>query len=190
MLKISGWTPIECCRALIYRELKTRVSQVRFGVVGVFIEPLGVMAVFLLIFSIIRSSRGPLDLWLFLGTGIVFFTLFNDIAIRSSNGMIANEALFFYKPVKPIDTVIARTIVESGLYLIVFLVIIIGTFLFKQKAQLDDISLILSAYLALVLVSFGIGLILLVATFIYPSLMQFIPLAMRPLWFVLVYLFH
>ena len=139
---------------MIYRELKTRVSQVRFGVVGVFIEPLGVMAVFLLIFSVIRSSRGPLDLWLFLGTGIVFFTLFNDIAIRSSNGMIANEALFFYKPVKPIDTVIARTIVESGLYLIVFLVIIIGTFLFKQKAQLDDISLILSAYLALVLVSF------------------------------------
>ena len=40
--------------------------------------------------------------------------------------MSANEALFFYKPVKPIDTVIARTIVESGLYGIVFIVIILG----------------------------------------------------------------
>ena len=32
--------------ALIYRELKTRGSNVKFGVFGVFIQPLGVMAVF------------------------------------------------------------------------------------------------------------------------------------------------
>ena len=51
--------------ALVYRELKTRVSQVRFGVIGVFVEPIGVMAIFLGIFSIIRANRGPLDLILF-----------------------------------------------------------------------------------------------------------------------------
>ncbi len=183
--KFFGWnTQINVIKALVYRELKTRVSQVRFGVVGVFIEPLGVMAVFLLIFSILRANSGTLDTWLFLGTGIVFFTLFNDIAIRSSNGMLANEALFFYKPVKPIDTVIARSLVEAGLYAIVFLVIILGTFLFKQKIQLHDISQIVLSYLALVIVSFGIGLILLVSTFIYPSIIQLIPLMMRPLWLV------
>ncbi len=183
--KFLGWTTqINVIKALVYRELKTRVSQVRFGVVGVFVEPLGVMAVFLLIFSILRANTGPLDTWLFLGTGIVFFTLFNDIAIRSSNGMLANEALFFYKPVKPIDTVIARTVVEAGLYAIVFLVIILGTFLFKQKIQLYDISLMVSSYIALVIVSFGLGLILLVSTYIYPSIIQLIPLMMRPLWLV------
>lgn len=170
--------------ALIYRELKTRVSQVRFGVMGVFIEPLGVMSVFLVLFSILRANRGPLDVLLFLGTGIVLYTLFSDIAIRSANGMSANEALFFYKPVKPIDTVIARTIVESGLYAIVFIVIIFGTYLIRQRIVLADVSLLIMTYFALVIFSLGLGLFLLVATFIYPSINQFIPLALRPLWFI------
>ena len=173
--------------ALIYRELKTRISEVQFGVVGVFIEPLGVMSVFLIIFTIIRELRGIrgiLDVELFLVSGIVLFTLFNEIAIRSLNALQANEALFFYKPVKPIDTVIARTIVESGLYAIVFIVIILSTFLIRQEIYLIDISLLFSTYLALIIFSFGIGLFLLVATFIYPSILQIIPLAMRPLWFI------
>ena len=184
--KIEGWRiQFNVINSLVYRELKTRVSQVKGGVLGVFIEPLGVMSIFLIIFSILRANTlGPLDILIFLGSGIVLFTLFSAIAIRSSNGMSANEALFFYKPVKPIDTVIARTIVESGLYAFVFIVIILVTYLIRQKIFLDNISLLFSTYLALIIFSFGVGLFLMVATFIYPSLKQLIPLAMRPLWFI------
>lgn len=98
--------------------------------------------------------------------------------------MTANEALFFYKPVKPIDTVIARAIVEAGLYAIVFIVIILSTYLIRQEIIISDISLLFQAYIALVLFSFGVGLFLLIATFIYPSIIQLIPLAMRPIWFL------
>lgn len=184
--KIDGWRiQFNVINSLIYRELKTRVSQVKGGVLGVFIEPLGVMSIFLIIFSILRADTiGTLDIIIFLGSGIVLFTLFSDIAIRSSNSMSANEALFFYRPVKPIDTVIARTIVESGLYAIVFIVIILGTYLIRQEIFLNNISLLFSTYLALIIFSFGIGLFLMVATFIYPSLKQLIPLAIRPLWFI------
>ena len=170
--------------ALIYRELKTRISTVKGGILGVFIEPLGVMSVFLILFSLLRGNSRSIDILLFLGSGIVLFTLFNDIAIRSANAMIANEALFFYRPVKPIDTVIARTIVESGLYSFVFLVIILGTFLIREKWILDNFLLLIASYLGLVVFSFGVGLILMVATYVYPSLLQFIPLAMRPIWFI------
>jgi len=183
--KLQGWlTQINVVNALVYRELKTRVSQARFGVVGVFIEPLGVMAIFLFLFSIVRPKIGPLDNIIFLGIGIIFFTLFSDIAIRCSNGMKANEALFFYKPVKPIDTVIARTFVEAGLYGIVFLTITLGVYLLRQKIFLSDIFILVQSYLALIIFSFGVGLFLLVATFIYPFLVQIIPLFMRPLWFI------
>ena len=44
--------------ALVYRELKTRVSQVKFGILGVFFGPLGVMLIFLIIFSIFKGDRG------------------------------------------------------------------------------------------------------------------------------------
>ena len=47
-----------------------------------------------------------------------------DIALRSLKAMEANEALFFYRPVKPIDTVIARSLVEAGLYGVMLLVIL------------------------------------------------------------------
>ena len=48
---LDGWTiQRNVIKALVYRELKTRVSQVKFGVLGVFLEPLGVVAVLLCIF--------------------------------------------------------------------------------------------------------------------------------------------
>jgi len=170
--------------ALVYRELKTRVSEVRLGVLGVFIEPLGVMAVFLVIFSVLRGNKGPLDVALFLASGIVLFTLFNDLSVRSLNAMKANEALFFYRPVKPIDTVIARALVESGLYAIVFIVMIVGIFLIREQWMLEDIPLLAASYLGLCFTGFGLGLLFMVAGHRYSSLFQIVPLVMRPLWFI------
>jgi len=182
---LSGWAiQRNVISALVYRELKTRVSEVRFGVLGVFIEPLGVMAVFLAIFSILRGNKGPLDIALFLASGIVLFTLFNDIAIRSLNAMQANEALFFYRPVKPVDTVIARGLVESGLYGIVFVVITAGVFLIREQWMLADPPLLVLSFIGLAMTAFGLGLIVMVAGHRYSSLYQFVPLAMRPLWFI------
>ena len=148
--------------ALVYRELKTRISQVRFGIFGVFIEPLGVMIVFLLIFSFLRGDKGSYDIALFLTSGIVLYTLFNDIAIRSLNAISANEALFYYKPVKPIDTVIARSIVEFCLYLIVYLTLTCFIFIYRETVILDDIFLLLSTYISLTITGFGFGLIIMV----------------------------
>jgi capsular polysaccharide transport system permease protein len=182
---LAGWrVQRNVIEALVYRELKTRVSEVRFGVLGVFIEPLGVMAVFLGIFSVLRGNKGPLDIALFLASGIVLFTLFNDIAIRSLKAMSANEALFFYRPVKPVDTVISRTLVECGLYSLVYLVIIGAIFLVRERWMLNDPPLLMISFLGLATTGFGLGLLLMVAGHRYPSLNQLAPLAMRPLWFI------
>ena len=170
--------------ALIYRELKTRVSNVKFGVFGVFIQPLGVMAVFVLIIGALRrGSSYQMNLALFLLTGILLYTLFSDIAVRSLNAIKANQALFIYKPVKPIDTVIARSIVEAGLYSIVFLVISFGIFIFKEKFMLDNFPLLVFVFLLLSITASGFGLFFMVAGFRYPWLFQVVPLLLRPLWF-------
>ena len=89
---------INVLRALTYREFIGRASLVKFGYIGILIEPLGVMAIFLTIFTLIRRRGGNEDLGvlLFLICGIVIFTLFQAIAIRSMNSMDANSSLFFY----------------------------------------------------------------------------------------------
>ena len=184
---LSGWTiQRNVISALIYRELKTRVSQVKFGVLGVFLEPLGVLAIFLLIFVLIRGGRDAngLDLILFLSCGVVLYTMANDIALRSLNAMKANEALFFYRPVKPVDTVIARSLVEAGLYGVMFLVILFATFLFRERWILQDFALLVVSYVALVFTAFGLGLFLMVAGHRYAVVHQLVPWLTRPLWFL------
>jgi len=170
--------------ALVYRELKTRVSQVRFGVAGVFIEPLGTLTVFMVLFSVIRHNPAGIDSPLFLAPGAINFAVFTEIAIRALNAMNANESLFFYKPVKPVDTVISRTLVESGLYGIVYLVMLTGICLFKEETVIDNLPLLTTSYVALSLTAMGLGLIFMTAGHRYPSLLQFLPIAMRPLWFL------
>ncbi len=170
--------------ALIYRELKTRVSNVKFGVFGVFIEPLGVMAIFVLIIGFLRQKDIGMDITLFLLCGIIIFTLFSDIAIRSLNAIKANSALFVYRLVKPIDTVIARSLVETGLYAIVFIVIAGLIFLFKEKFIISNFPLLVISYLSLALTATGFGLFFMVSGFRYPWLFQIVPLLLRPLWFV------
>ena len=183
---LDGWTiQRNVINALVYRELKTRVSQVKFGVLGVFIEPLGVIAVFLLIFSFFRSRAAiGIDVVLFLACGVIFYTMFVNIAIRSLNSMQANEALFFYRPVKPADTVIARALVESGLYGSILLIIACFTCLLREQWLFYDFGLLVVTFVALALNAFGFGVFLMAAGHRYKALHQIVPLIMRPMWFV------
>ena len=171
--------------ALIYRELKTRVSNVKFGVFGVFIEPVGVLLIFILIIGgLRRNSNIPMSIALFLLSGITLYTLFSSIAIRALNAINANKALFIYRLVKPVDTVIARAIVETGLYSIVFLVISCAIFIFKAELILANFPLLVIVFISLSFCATGFGLFFMVAGFRYEWLSQVVPLLLRPLWFL------
>ena len=98
--------------------------------------------------------------------------------------MEANEALFFYRPVKPVDTVIARAIVEAGLYAVMFIVILFAVFLFKENLVLQNFPLLVISYLLLVFTAFGLGLFLMVAGHRYPLIKQLVPWLSRPMWFL------
>ena len=76
---------------------------------------------------------------------------------------------YFYKPVKPVDTVITRTLVESGLYGIVFYYF---WYLYLEEVIINDISMLFITYIAIIIFSFGVGLFLMVSTFIYPSIIN------------------
>jgi hypothetical protein len=108
--RLSGWqVQWRVVDALVYRELRTRVSDVKGGFLGVLMQPLGLIVIWLAFLAVLNIHRGgSLNVFLFLSSGIVLFTIFSQITSRSLVAMEANEALLFYKPVKPIDTVIAR----------------------------------------------------------------------------------
>lgn len=172
--------------ALIYRELRTRVSQVKFGFFGVLLQPIGAFILFLLIFGFIRQRGGggvePEFVPIFLMSGIIHYTLFTEIVIRSVNAMQANEALLFYRQIKPVDTVISRVYVECMLYGLVFIILLVGIFLLFEIFTLDNLPLIVGSYLTLTLTALGLGIFFMVAGYRYPLLKTIIIFIQRPLF--------
>lgn len=183
---LSGWQiQWRVVDALVYRELRTRVSEVRGGFLGVLLQPLGLLAIWLAFLSAINLHRGgSLNIILFLTSGIVLFSIFSHIANRSLTAMDANEALLFYRPVKPIDTVIARTLCETGLYTCCFFVILAGTWIYLDQVVIADLGLFLISLLMSAALGFSTGLIFMTAGHLVPAFNQVAVWIPRILWFL------
>jgi capsular polysaccharide transport system permease protein len=98
--------------------------------------------------------------------------------------MEANEALLFYRPVKPIDTVIARTLCETGLYTSCYFVILIATWTFLGEVMMADLGMFLFSLLLAAALGFSTGLIVMVASHVVPAFAQVAAWIPRILWFL------
>jgi capsular polysaccharide transport system permease protein len=183
--QLSGWRiQWRVVDALTYRELRTRVSNVRGGFLGVLMQPLGLIMIWTAFLTVLSAHRGgSMNVVLFLTSGIILYTTFSQIVSRSANGMEANEGLLFYRPVKPIDTVISRTLCELGLYTCCLIVLIVGTWLYLDQIVMNDIGLFFVTLLLAAMLGFSTGLLCLVASHNIPGFSQFYPWIPRALWF-------
>jgi capsular polysaccharide transport system permease protein len=177
---VQQWRVVD---ALLYRELRTRVGGVRFGFLGVIAEPVITVGVFLALFAFLRAGRGgTLDVVLFLACGITGIYVFTRIATRSINAMEANEALLFYRRVRPIDAVISRAIVEFCLMAICLVIFTLFRWLLLEHVVVSSPFDITLSLVLLGLLSFGFGLFAMVAGFRY-SAAKYVAMAItRPLF--------
>lgn len=182
---LSGWRiQLRVVNALTYRELRTRVSEVKGGLVGVLIQPLGLLAIWVALRAAINPSRGgSLNIVLFLASGILLFEIFSQIAKRSMNAMKANKALLFYKPVKPIDPVIARSICETGIYTLSLLLVMVGTWIYLDQIVMADFGLFVISLFLMAVLGFSIGLVFMTANFLVPAFAPVAAWLSRILWF-------
>ena len=184
--RLSGWqVQFRVVDALVYRELRTRVSSVKGGFLGVLLQPLGLIAIWMLFLTLLGSQRGgSLNVVLFLASGINLFTIFSQIANRSLTSMEANEALLFYKPVKPIDTIIARAITESSLYTCCLIIIMVGSWIYLDQIYMSNLGLFFITILLASTLGFSTGLLFMVAGHIVPNFAQIGTWIPRILWFL------
>jgi capsular polysaccharide transport system permease protein len=184
--RLNGWqVQWRVVDALVYRELRTRVSAVKGGFIGVLVQPLGLIAIWVIFLTAINAHRGgSLNVVLFLGSGIILFTIFSQIVNRSINAMEANEALLFYKPVKPIDTVIARTICETGLYTCCLLVTCGGTWIVLDQVYMSNLGLFFFTILLASSIGFSTGLSFMTIAHLVPGFKQAAVWIPRILWFL------
>jgi capsular polysaccharide transport system permease protein len=171
--------------ALFLRELKTRLGGRWMGVFWLLLEPVAHIAVMTTLFSLAHRATLPsIDYPVFLITGLIPFFLFRGLVTRLMEAIDANRGLFAYRQVKPIDTVIARALLEIALQSTVYLIALATLgwlgfdFLPARALELCGVSAVL------VLLGASLGLFFGVATNEVPQARAIVRISLLPLYFI------
>ncbi|MDR2635392.1 MAG: ABC transporter permease [Campylobacteraceae bacterium] len=172
--------------ALFLRELKTRFGQVRFGIFWTIAEPMVHIVVLLLVFVFIRSRMMPqVPFELFLITGLIPFFLFRHIVTGLMTSIDANKSLFAYTPVKPIDTYITRTILETVIYVVIFAIIIFGFYFWGGiDVRVSNPLGVLAVFVIIIWMGFSFGVLASILYNIFPITKMVVSILMLPLYFL------
>ena len=169
--------------ALFLRELKTRFGAYKFGYLWLLLEPMAHVIVLSLIFSYIRDrSLFGIDFPVFIVTGIVPFLMFKNIALRVMDGVESNRALFGYRQIKPMDTFIARTLLDAFLGVTVAALILLGMAWVGLDVPFRDPFALIFLMAMLVLMGLGLGMVLCVFTHYLPEAKTLVRIIFLPLY--------
>lgn len=171
--------------ALLLREIKTRFGAFRLGVVWALAEPLAHVVILSVIFGIRSPTTAQgVEFPVFLATGIIPFLLFREMVTRGMTAITSNQSLFSYRQVKPLDTLVARFILEIVIYSAVFLVFMAGAGWLGFDVSVGDPLTLLLVFLALGLFGLGLGALACVLNTALPDAAQVVPIILRPLYFI------
>lgn len=170
--------------ALVLREIQTRFGKHRIGYAWALVEP----ALHISVLYALRSLLGgvmpphtPLLLWLI--SGIIPFFMFRSIVSRVAASVRGNTDLLILPPVRVMDIIWARTLLELATYSAILLFFfglhaaIIGPLAIHDPLQLFA-CLLLVAWLGL-----GFGMLTITFTAVFPSTQPLVDGVLRILYF-------
>lgn len=163
-------------KALFLRELNTKISVGKLGLFWLFFEPFAQVTMFILIrVAIIGRGEGAnFDYAVFMASGFIAFNMFRHILNGSVGTFKANKALFSYKQVKPIDTILARTLVQVFITGIIVLMFVFIGFFFQYTIEPENLLMVVFGYLWLALFSFSVGLVVAIGNTFFVSIGKFV----------------
>lgn len=148
--------------AMFLREAIARTMTDRLGWFWMVAEPVFFTLIMVAIRSFIRGDAlivgAPFIPWMVVG--LMGFFLVREGMMRGLGAVKANQALFAYRQVRPVDPVLVRNALEGLLRSLVFLLFIFGGMLLKVEALAPDDALVaLAWWLSLWLLGLALGLI-------------------------------
>lgn len=168
-------------RALFLREAITRLSAGRAAWVWLLLEPAAHMALMAFIFATIRMrvvNGMHVIIWLLVGLLGIF--MFMRTATQSKNAVNSNKALFAYRQVKPVDSVITRAYLEAFITCLIAILMFAGVALMGILQLPNDPMLLMSAFFSLWLIGLGYGLVTSVIGDLVPEIDKILKFVMPP----------
>ncbi len=170
--------------ALYFREMLTRFGKYNLGVMWALFEPIVHVAVLSLIFFAASRNTYHFEYPIFVMTGILPWILFKNIISRSLNAVSSNAGLFFYKNVKPIDTILARAVLELNVHIYVTIVLFFIFYLMGFDISFDNFPFYVATILTLFIFALGLGILLSVMAAFSDEVQKIITMSFRPMYFI------
>lgn len=172
-------------KALFLREAISRITAARAAWAWMLFEPIMHIGFMLILFTMVKMrvvSGADTVVWLFVGL-TSFFTARN-IYQRAMGAISANQALFGYRQVLPVDTVLVRAALETFLGLIIAVILAAAIALFGRNVLPHDPLLVIASFTGLLLCGLGLGLVLSVACEMISELGNIADMLFTPLYFL------
>ncbi|MBY4895864.1 ABC transporter permease [Cupriavidus sp. AU9028] len=171
-------------RALFLREATARLASDRAGALWLFLEPAAHLVFLMVLYGAIRHhlASGAANAEVFVLLGVWGFFLVRNGASRGMDAISANAALFAYRQVRPVDTVIVRAALEGSLYLIVWFLLLGGLALVGVDVVPADPMQVMAAAFLLWFLGMGMALVFSVLASLLPEAGRIIRLTFMPLY--------
>ncbi|HDQ2126379.1 TPA: ABC transporter permease, partial [Escherichia coli] len=162
----------------------TRFGKYRLGYLWAILEPSAHLLMLLGILGYVMHRTMPdISFPVFLLNGLIPFFIFSSISKRSISAIEANQGLFNYRSVKPIDTIIARALLETLIYVIVYILLMLIVWIVGEYFKITNLLRIIGTWSLLIILSCSIGLIFMVVGRTFPEMQKVLPLLNKPLYF-------
>ena len=143
------------------------------------------MALFVTLLTVINHKVvGGIDAAVWVMSGMLAFFMFRRCAQQGVDAIGANLALYTYRQVRPVDTILVRAILEGVLMLLVSTILFLGGLLLGLPALPDDPLQVILAVFGLWLFGIGFGLVLSVPKELIPEFSHVYGFIMMPLYFI------
>lgn len=150
--------------AVARREMQIRAAKGIFGLLGVFIEPLALIAALLGLRIFLRGAGegSYMNVVLWLAIGFVPFFMFSDIAIKAINGVEKNSEIYFYRRLKPLDSLLGSAVLLLQVFGTLMVAFVLGVSVWDWRFALQDVGFAVFIFVGIAMLGFGIGLVTLI----------------------------
>ncbi|MBW5798979.1 ABC transporter permease [Halomonas elongata] len=169
--------------AMFMREAISRTMTDRLGWFWMIAEPMAFTLIMVGIRGFIRGGRFIVGAefipWMIVG--LMGFFLIREGMMRGLGAVEANQALFAYRQVQPVDSVLVRNFLEVMLRTLIFLLFIAGALLLGTDLMPDQALYAMWDWFALWCLGLGLGLIVSVAGSLVPEIAKVVRMINMPL---------
>jgi capsular polysaccharide transport system permease protein len=146
--------------ALVMRELITRFGREGIGVIWLVVEPAMFIVGVMVIFSAIDAPRDGVSMAEYLAVSYPTLLLWRTTSGRVAKALDANRALLHYNPIRPIDLLYARIVLEFAGAIASFFILYLVFVSLGICRWPNDVLLMTLGYLMVAWFSFGFVMIL------------------------------